>query len=151
MLISSSVYCKRVSCLGMHINSLEVFSICMEFWFILCPRHVESFSTFLWGGAPPHTFFGIYYLFTFNNCIYISGIWNLNNVLSLLWRTFLIMAPHFLRHELRHNLLWSEPGTSPTFPPYNNTLFSTCFACEEATLLSWLNRVYGATFNFTID
>lgn len=44
---ASSVYCKRVSCLGMHINSLRIFGICMKFWFILCPRHAECFYIYI--------------------------------------------------------------------------------------------------------
>lgn len=79
---ASSVYCKRVSCLGMHINSLRIFGICMKFWFILCPRHAECFYIYInFFFLHLLTFFGgIYYLFTFDNYIYISGIWNLKTL-----------------------------------------------------------------------
>ena len=77
---ASSAYCERMSCLEMHINSLKIWGIFMKVWFILCPRHTECFSLFFFHHLT--LFFCFYYLFTFNNYIYISGIWNLNSMIS---------------------------------------------------------------------
>lgn len=134
---ASFLYCRRVSHLGMHINSLKilVFTGKSDLFYAQAMMSVFHSLTLFWGGR-------IYYLFTFNCYIHISGIWNLKKTISLITRTFLVMATHFITRPLylRTPAKVSCPGPSLVLHLCIKTLFSACSASKEATLQSWLSR-----------